>query len=171
MSRWFQRFGFQQVLDGLLVGAYPKDADDVDEIAQACVDVVYNLCEDAEYARGERDAVVRALGRRGIAERRLPMIDHGKLRPDALERAVGELGSELDAGRRVYLHCRAGWQRSAAVAAGLVAVREGVDIEEALDMLRDRKPTAEPLAHQLEALHKWWRKRQRPGPGLRRLLR
>src|SRR5438309_426171 len=62
MSRWFQRFGFQQVLDGLLVGAYPKDADDVDEIAQACVDVVYNLCEDAEYARGERDAVARALG-------------------------------------------------------------------------------------------------------------
>ena len=171
MSRWFQRFGFHQVLDGLLVGAYPKDAEDVDEIALACVDVVYNLCEDTEYSRGERDAVVRALARRGIEERRLPLIDHGKLPPESLERAVGELGSELDAGRRVYLHCRAGWQRSAAVAAGLVAVREGVDLDEALDMVRERKPMAEPLAHQLDALRKWWRRRQRPRLGLRRLRR
>jgi atypical dual specificity phosphatase len=167
MSSWFRRFGFQQVLDGLVVGAYPTDAEDIDEIARAHIDVVYNLCEDAEYSRDEREAVVRALARRGIEERRLPLVDFGGLAPEALERAVGELGSELDAGRRVYLHCRAGWQRSAAVAAGLVAVRDGVDIEQALDLVRDRKPTAEPLEHQRDALHEWWRRRRRPRPAKR----
>ncbi len=39
----------------------------------------------------------------------------------------------LDEGHvRTYLHCRAGMQRSASVAAGVIALRDGVDIDEAL---------------------------------------
>src|SRR5207248_2493797 len=55
-----------------------------------------------------------------------------------------------------YLHCRAGWQRSAAVAAGVVALRDGLDIDEALDFVRRRKPSADPLPHQREDLRRWW---------------
>ncbi len=63
--------------------------------------------------------------------------------------------SWLDAGVRSYVHCRAGWQRSAAVAAGVVALRQGLDIDAALELVQARKPSAEPLPHQREDLRRW----------------
>jgi len=161
MSDWFGRFGFAEVGDGLLVGAYPLDAEDVTEIAGAGVDVVYNLVEDEEYEAGERDAATAALAAAGVSERRLPLVDYGNVPEAALDRAVDEVLGDLEAGRRVYVHCRAGWQRSATVAAGVLALREGLPIEDALAVLRERKPTAEPLGHQRADLLAWWRARAR----------
>ncbi|MDQ4040332.1 MAG: dual specificity protein phosphatase family protein [Actinomycetota bacterium] len=159
MSEWFERFGFTEVAEGLLVGAYPVDADDVAAIAGAGAQVLVNLCEDVEYREGERSAVGAALAHAGIDERRLPVPDYGNLPEDTIDRAVRAVVSDLEAGRTVYLHCRAGWQRSATIAAGAVAVREGLGIEQALDRVRERKPTAEPLAHQRADLLGWWRRR------------
>lgn len=156
MSGWFERFGFAEVGDGLLVGAYPVDADDVAALTDAGADVLVNLCEDVEYREGQRDALTAALRTAGIEERRLPVPDYGSLPAEHIDGAVGEVTRELEAGRRVYLHCRAGWQRSAAIAAGVVAVREGVDAQEALEHVRERKPTAEPMAHQRADLLAWW---------------
>jgi hypothetical protein len=42
------------------------------------------------------------------------------------------------------------------VAAAVVAVRAGIDIDEALDYVRRRKPTADPLVHQRADLRRWW---------------
>jgi protein-tyrosine phosphatase len=159
MSDWFGRFGFAEVGDGLLVGAYPLDAEDVARIAGADVDVVYNLVEDAEYDAGERDVVTAALAASGVQERRLPLVDYAGLPESSLDQAVDEVLGDLEAGRRVYLHCRAGWQRSATVAAGVLALREDLAIEDALEVLRARKPTAEPLGHQRADLLAWWRAR------------
>ncbi|MDX6668160.1 MAG: histidinol-phosphate aminotransferase [Solirubrobacteraceae bacterium] len=156
MSEWFERFGFGAVGDSLLTGAYPLDADDVAALAAAGVDEVYNLCEDVEYGDGERAAVAAALAAAGITERRLSLTDYGNLPAPALERATMEVCAALAVGRRVYLHCRAGWQRSAAVAAGVIALREGLTIGGALDRLRERRPAAEPLAHQTADLLAWW---------------
>jgi len=161
VSDWFARFGWAQVADGLITGAYPLDADDVAELSGAGITAVFNLCEDGEYEPGERDDASAALERAGIAEARLPCQDYGNLLPGALEEATRTIIGWLDAGERVYLHCRAGWQRSAAVAAAVVALREEVDLEEALQRVRARKPSAEPLAHQLEDLERWWQARAR----------
>jgi atypical dual specificity phosphatase len=159
MSRWFERFGFAEVADGLLIGAYPVDAADIAALSHAGIDVLVNLCEDAEYEAGDRDALVRALGAAGIDEHRLPVPDYGNLPRALIARAVDDVVDELAAGRRVYLHCRAGWQRSAAIAAGVVAVRDDTTLEEALGAIRRRKPTAEPLDHQWADLLTWWRGR------------
>jgi protein-tyrosine phosphatase len=156
MSEWFERFGFGSVGEGLLTGAYPLDADDVAALAEAHVDEVYNLCEDTEYGEGERAAVEAALAAAGITERRLSFTDYGNLPAPALEQATMEVSAALAVGHRVYLHCRAGWQRSAAVAAGVIALREGLPIGLALDRLRERRPAAEPLAHQTADLLAWW---------------
>ena len=161
MSDWFGRFGFAEVGDGLLVGAYPLDAEDVARVAATGVNVVYNLVEDAEYRDGERDRVTAALEAAGVHERRLPLVDYGRLGLEELDRAVDEVVGDLEDGLRVYLHCRAGWQRSAAVAAGVIALREDIGIEQALGVLRRRKPSAEPLHHQLVDLLAWWRTRER----------
>jgi protein-tyrosine phosphatase len=69
----------------------------------------------------------------------------------------------LQAGERVYVHCRAGWQRSASVAAGAVAIIDGIEIEAALDQIQRRKPTADPLPHQRRDLARWWDQRTPAG--------
>lgn len=160
MSEWFQRFGYATVADGLVTGAYPLDADDVAALGAAGIDLAYNLCEDIEYAEGQREAVQEALARAGIAERRQQVEDYGNLSGAALDRAVGDVMTELDAGRKVYLHCRAGWQRSATVAVAVIALRENLSLPLALTALRQRKPTAEPLAHQRDDLLRWWQARE-----------
>lgn len=159
MSDWFEEFGFAEVADGLLIGAYPLDAGDVGALEAQAISCVFNLCRDAEYGSGGRAGVEAALARAGIRERRLETNDYGDLPPDTLEDATDAVLAWLNEAERVYLHCRAGWQRSAAVAAGVIARREGIDVDEALRRLRTRRPSAEPLPHQLDALRRWWRMR------------
>ena len=159
MSDWFERFGYAEVADGLLTGAYPTDAQDVAALAAEGVTCVLNLCEECEYYEGERDAVAGALARAGIQEHRLETIDYGSLLPGLLEEATDTVLRWLDGGQRVYLHCRAGWQRSTAVAGAVVARREGIELEQALASIRARKPSAQALSHQIEDLHRWWRMR------------
>ena len=170
VSRWFRSYGFADVLDDLLVGAYPLDSGDVAALEQIGIERVLNLTQDEEYRPGDRKIVERALSAAGIEERRLRLTDYGGLPPAALEAAVQEVNAWLDEGKRTYLHCRAGWQRSAAVAAGVVAVRTGREIDEALDYVQQRKPSADPLPHQREDLRRWWEAREGRGadPGAAR---
>lgn len=156
MSDWFEHFGFAEVADDLLVGAYPQDADDVAALRDAGVTRIFNLVQDSEYDEGARDACVTALDDAGIEERRVELIDYGGLLPAQIELAAQAALAWLQQGERVYVHCRAGWQRSAAVAAAIVTLRAGVEPLEALELIRERKPTANPLAHQRKDLFRWW---------------
>ncbi len=156
VSNWFASYGFGEVLEGLTIGAYPLDRDDVELLAGSGVQRVLNLVENEEYRRGERAAVQRALAAAGIQERRLRLVDYGGLPAGAIEEAVQAVCAWLDEGASTYVHCRAGWQRAAAIAAGVVALREGIEIDEALALVRARKPSADPLPHQREDLRRWW---------------
>ena len=159
MSDWFLAYGFADVHVDLVIGAYPLDRDDVKMLAMLRIDRILNLVEDSEYRPGERDAVQDALYDAGIEEQRQKLTDYGGLPSDELEAAVQHVLAWLDQGHRVYLHCRAGWQRSAAVAAGVVAIRENLDIDSALEVVQLRKPSADPLPHQREDLVWWWEDR------------
>lgn len=160
MSKWFRSYGFADVHDKLLVGAYPLDREDVGMLEWMKIERVLNLVEDEEYEPGERRQVEHALYAAGIVEHRLSLTDYGRLPAPKVELAVAEINEWLDQGHRVYVHCRAGWQRSAAIAAGVVALREGVDIEDALARVRRRKPSADPLPQQREDLLHWWAERE-----------
>jgi hypothetical protein len=172
MSEWFATYGFAEVDPGLIVGAYPLDAGDVETLAAAGVGRVLNLVQDGEYAGGPagRATVEQALQDHGIQEARLQLVDFGHLPLDELELAVTTLVSWMDArdtatgsvptdASGIYVHCRAGWQRSAAVAAGAIAVYHGIGIQEALDDVQLRKPTADPLPHQRRDLAVWFANR------------
>ncbi|HUO72871.1 MAG TPA: dual specificity protein phosphatase family protein [Solirubrobacteraceae bacterium] len=161
VSNWFRTYGYAEVLDDLVIGAYPLDASDVGMLSFIRVQRVLNLVEDDEYSRGQRNAVRSALARAGIEEFRLELVDYGGLSPDRLEAAVQQVNGWLDEGIRSYVHCRAGWQRSAAVAAGVVAVRHNLDIDDALAFVQQRKPSADPLRHQRADLRAWWDSRVR----------
>jgi atypical dual specificity phosphatase len=159
MSDWFERYGHAEVAERLVTGAYPTDAADVAVLAADGISCVFNLCEDAEYEDGSREAVAAAMRDAGIEERRLELVDYGGLMPGAIERAATAVAAWLQDGERVYLHCRAGWQRSATVAAAALALRDGIEPDEALARIKRRKPSAEPLPHQLQDLRRWWRLR------------
>ncbi len=159
MSTWFATYGFAEVHPGMFVGAYPLDRSDVDALHGIAVDQVLNLVEDSEYRPGQRHVVEGLLEADGIAETRLRLVDFGHLAPEQIEEAVSTLVTWIGRGQRSYVHCRAGWQRSAAVAAGAIALIEGLDVREALVRVRQRKPTADPLAHQRADLIEWWERR------------
>ena len=159
MSRWFLTYGYADVHPDLIIGAYPLDQADVHALARLGVRRILNLVEDAEYGQGEREEVEYALAEAGIDESRLKLPDYGYLPFEALETAVTQVSGWLTAGERTYVHCRAGWQRSAAVAAGVVAVIDGVEIDTALAQVRRRKPSANPLPHQRDDLFAWWSER------------
>jgi protein-tyrosine phosphatase len=159
MSGWFQHYGFAEVADDLLIGAYPQDAGDVAALRNAGVTHVLNLVQDIEYDDGGREACVLALADAGIAEHRIEVVDYGNLRPDDIELATRIARGWLDDGERVYVHCRAGMQRSATVAAALVMLRDGRTLPEALESIRARKPSAQPLSHQRQDLVRWWENR------------
>ncbi len=144
------------MLDGLLIGAYPLDPEDVSMLDRLGIERVLNLVQDEEYGSADREAIEAALTSAGIEEHRLGLTDYGGFEPDELEQAVQEVLRWLQDGDRAYLHCRAGWQRSAAVAAGVVALREGLEIDEALAHVQSKKPSADPLPHQREDLRRWW---------------
>jgi protein-tyrosine phosphatase len=163
VSRWFRSYGFQEVYDDLVVGAFPNDEEDVAALDFVGIDSVLNLVEDDEYELGSRELVAGAYDAVGIEERRLSMIDYGHLPAEALDEAVATVNQWLDEGRVTYVHCRAGWQRSAAVAAAVVATRENLDIDDAVRLVRARKPSADPLPHQREDLRRWWQARQHAG--------
>jgi atypical dual specificity phosphatase len=156
MSTWFSTYGYAEVYPDLLIGAYPRDVADVEELGRLGIDTVLNLVQDAEYGPGEREAVAAAYAELGIAESRLDLVDFGRLPADRVEEAVALVVGWLEDDLRIYLHCRAGWQRSAAIAAGAVAVFEGIHIRDALRWVQSRKPTADPLPHQRADLTDWW---------------
>ncbi len=162
MSDWFEHFGFAEVADDLLIGAYPQDRDDVAALRDAGVTRVLNLVQDVEYDPGGRDACRSALREAGIDEHRVQIVDYGNLLPGQIELATHACMDWLEQGERVYVHCRAGMQRSATVAAALVMLRDGVaDAEQALERIRSRKPDANPLSHQRRDLARWWKRRRR----------
>jgi protein-tyrosine phosphatase len=164
MSRWFQTYGFAQVHDGLVIGAYPLDADDVRTLAAMSVRQVLNLVEDQEYGPGRRSLVEAALRDARIQEHRMQLTDFGRLPPERLEEAVRIVVGWLKTGTPSYVHCRAGWQRSAAVAAGAVAVYDGLGIDEAVAYVQQRKPSADPLPHQRDDMRTWWNARSHLHP-------
>lgn len=160
MSNWFRTYGFAEVAPRLLVGAYPLDDHDVALLAWMGVGRVLNLTQDVEYPRGQRERVRAALERAGIQERRVELVDFGRLPPALIERAVRDVQAWLEEGQLIYVHCRAGWQRSPAIAAAVIATRERIEPAQALAIIRRVKPSAEPLEHQREDLERWWQSRE-----------
>lgn len=160
MSAWFDRFGFGRIDAQLLSGSMPADAGDVAQLRAAGVTAVVNLCDELEYDEGEYEDVAAAYAASGITETRLPTEDHGHLLPGLLERATDAVLARMGAGDVVYVHCRAGWQRSATVAAATLARRDDLTLDDALDVVRRGRPDADPLPHQREDLRTWWRLRR-----------
>jgi atypical dual specificity phosphatase len=139
----------------LYAGRMPHAAAHVEALAAAGVRTVINLCEEHEYWDGERAAVEAAFRRAGIVEHRLPVHDGATIPPDVLDRAVAAVGDDA-----VYVHCRGGRERSAAVAVAVLSRRRGLSVDAALAEAAAHWPTCRPLAWQIAGVRAWAAERE-----------
>lgn len=125
--RWWDR------VDGnVILGALPF-AKDVGRLYEAGVRAVVNTCE--EYA-----GPVAEYERLGIEQFRMPTIDFTQPRLSDVRRAVAFIATKADRGETVYVHCKAGRARSAAVAACWLIYRYRISAAEAVSRLRQVRP-------------------------------
>jgi protein-tyrosine phosphatase len=70
------------------------------------------------------------------------------------------MDAALHLGGAVYVHCRAGVQRTGAIAAAWYARRQRCSIDEAVERLRERRPDFEPMVFQVAAARTWLAQQQ-----------
>jgi len=161
VSEWFDRYGCDGVFDRLIVGSMPRDAEDVASLADHGVTRVVNMASNDEYEGNEYSAALQAYGRHGIVQARVESEDFGHLGAGQLERATALTTVAMEEDRIVYLHCRAGWQRSVIAGAGTISRATGQEPMEALRTVMALRRGADPLPHQITDLLRWWAARER----------
>jgi protein tyrosine phosphatase (PTP) superfamily phosphohydrolase (DUF442 family) len=149
-------------IDTLTLGISRRNAPDVTWIADDLA--IGGRIREREWealARAGLGAVVdcRAEGRDpahvleslGIDFLHLPTPDAGDFTAGQVAQGVGWVEDQLARGRRVLVHCRAGKGRSILIAAAVLS-RRGVAPDEALALIRSRRPIVTPTPGQIARL-------------------
>jgi predicted protein tyrosine phosphatase len=132
---------WDEVAPGVLIGRTLSEAEAAGAVRQG-VTAVLDLT--AEFTEAKAFRATRYYN--------LPLLDLTAPRQEQLHEAVAFLAGEAAEGT-VYLHCKIGYSRSAAVAAAyLLSVREIDTAEEAVDRLRQARPSIVVRPEALEAL-------------------
>lgn len=137
---------FDAIDDTIIVGS-AFTADDVPTLKDLGVGAVLSL-------QAEMHDPVEELGRYGIACARVACEDFRAPSLTQLEEAVETIGRFVREGRRVYLHCYAGLQRSVTVAACyyIWASPERFNARTAIEYVCARRRNACPLREQKDAV-------------------
>lgn len=145
------------ITDQLFIAVRPR-AGHVERVRGLGVDLVLSMIWWAP---------TRALTRPPFRLMRLPSVD-SPLWPIPmiwLRRGAAAAVLVMDAGGRVLVYCRQGRHRSVAMAACILIAR-GMSAEEAMRLIVERRPIADPHARHIErrirAFERDWLMRQRP---------
>lgn len=134
--------GFDAILTDLLVGEYPRVEDFGWLQAAHDVSAVVSLQDDADLAskRLRLADVEAACAALGLAFAHVPVAD-GDVEALAarLPAAVSAVHAQLSAGRRVYLHCNAGYNRAPTVAIAYLHVHHAQPLEAACETVKRRR--------------------------------
>jgi protein-tyrosine phosphatase len=79
-------------------------------------------------------------------------LEDGLNEPGVIWRKVGAALCALSLGNKVAIRCHAGISRSNAIAAAVLAIRENRSYNQALEIMRERIPTAQPNEEIVEAV-------------------
>ena len=119
----------------------------------AVIDLRAEACDD--------ETVLR---RHGMVFLHLPTLDHHAVSPAMLEDGASFARDQLDAGRKLLIHCEHGIGRSALLAL-CVLVDRGMDPVEALKLAKSRRALVSPSPAQYEAWQDWLAARGIEPPG------
>jgi hypothetical protein len=167
VSRWFQRHGCDGVHDGLIIGAMPRDADDVAVLLGHGVSRVINLAHDAEYDGEEYSAALRAYLDHGIPQARVlcRRADAGdaveerhapRLAPQHLREVTALTAAALRERRTVYLHSGTGHDRCVVTGAAAISRATGQHPLTSLRTVMALRRGADPDPHAITTLLHWW---------------
>jgi ADP-ribosyl-[dinitrogen reductase] hydrolase len=146
---------------GLLAGRNLLTGEDVTTLLDHGVSAVLDLREETEWSRPRvygREAIA-ALEWCGVPRLNVAIPDGAPPRDEDLDRACEFLSRHThtdSAGQgSVYIHCRAGLERTGAVLVAWVARRDGLDYESALERVRQEGWWVKPLGAQAAAVKAW----------------
>ncbi len=150
-------FSFDWLDDHLAVGRNPLSARDVQTLQDAGITHIIDLRETGEWSAPHfgLDAV-DAMDDAKITRLHLPVVDMGAPKPADFDAAWEWVERVLTAPHaKIYLHCRAGMERTAAIACALEAKRAGISFDEALAKLKEKRSIFQPLPAQRRAAQLW----------------
>jgi protein tyrosine phosphatase (PTP) superfamily phosphohydrolase (DUF442 family) len=102
-----------------------------------------------------------ALAARGIALLHLPTVDSGNFTTQQVAEGVDWIEKRWAEGRRVLVHCQAGKGRSVVIG-GAALTRRGMTPDEAVALIRERRPIITPTPGQLARLREFAAEYQLP---------
>lgn len=149
LGRWLKvRHWWDRIDSHVVLGAFPF-ARDVPALAEEGVAAVVNTCE--EYA-----GPTEQYRKYQIEQMRMPTIDFTHPSYEDVCRAVEFIERQIDNGKTVYIHCKAGRGRSATVAICWLMKAKQISAEEAQAWLTEKRPhvnqhlTSRPVVQRFE---------------------
>jgi len=139
------KFNFDWVLiDELAVGPAPRKQRHIELLISAGIKGILSLCSEDEVSQPEVSA-------NQLKHRRIILPDHSYNR----EPSVNEISSTLHELKQlkskgpVFVHCKAGIERSPLICIAWLAMEKNLSIQTALDYLMQVHPGTNPLANHL----------------------
>jgi hypothetical protein len=150
-------FSFDRLHDRLLAGRNPLFRSNAWVIFRAGVTHVLDLRERFEWDSDEfyGRSALDELDLLGVVRLSAPIGDRGTPSDEVFTAAAAYVEAIDRVGGRLYAHCRAGEERTAAVLAAWYARGSGLSLEDAVALMRQRRPSFRPMSHQLEAAQSW----------------
>lgn len=143
VRNWWDR-----VDEYIIVGAFPF-ARDVPKMAEEGVRAVVNTCE-------EYHGPVEQYQKFEIDQFRMPTIDFTHPAFDDVCKAVGFIETNVEQGKTVYIHCKAGRARSATVAVCWLMKSQQITAAQAQKIVSEKRPhvnqhlASRPVVQQFE---------------------
>ncbi len=116
------------------------------QLADAGISALVNLC--VEYSGNEQ-----RLAALGITQLHLPTLDYHRPCADDIARAVDFIKEQIEAGKKTYIHCKAGRGRSVTIAIGYLMATRQISAEEAFLHVKSIRPNIDSdIPHAPEVL-------------------
>jgi atypical dual specificity phosphatase len=143
-----QRHWWDWIDDAVLLGALPGKRD-VPALKDLGIAAVVNTCEEYPGPLG-------AYRKHGIEQLYLPTVDYTPPTLEHIRQGVAFIHERVNAGKKVYVHCKAGRGRSATIVACYL-ISKGWSAEEAQDLLIQKRPQVLATIYQREVVQSFAR--------------
>jgi ADP-ribosylglycohydrolase len=156
-----RHFTCDEIAPSVFAGRAPIFRRDVWRLRSLGITHILDLREDHEWdGPGRRgSSAIQEIDRLGLPRFQVAIKDMGTPSVRHLDQAVAFIDAALHLGGKVYVHCRAGVQRTGAIAAAWYAKQQGCSVDEAIELLRQRRPDLEPMVFQMKAARDWLARR------------
>lgn len=150
-------FQYDRVAPRLWAGRNPLTAIDIENLQAAGVTHILDLREPHEWAPPRYGVqALHEIEQAGLTRLHLPITDMGAPTPVELQKAVEFIdGVMAEPKTGLYVHCRAGMERTAAILIAWWARKHKTTYEAALAALREGRPILKPLPSQEAAVRRW----------------